>query len=138
MKQAGCVAIWIGIESFDDRVLSKNKKGYTKAQLINLLNLLKDNGISYSAFIMFGMYGDNLESLNFTIDTIIKNQIKTSKSFIQCIPRPGTQLYMKLNNSIRNKVNHFWQIDSLQNKFNDRLTQKDIDSALSKLINYTH
>ena len=135
MKQAGCRSIWIGIESLDDEVLKKNKKGYTKDQLIHLLNLLQAKDISYSAFIMYGMYGDTVASLNYTADMIIKNKIKTSKSFIQCLPRPGTQLYMHLHHSIRNQVTHFWQIESLRNKFNDRLTPKDIDLVREKIIN---
>lgn len=138
MKKAGCTSIWIGIESFDDTILSKNKKGYTTTQLINLLCLLKDKEINYSAFIMFGMYGETVKSLNTTIDTILKNKIKTSKSFIQCIPRPGTELYMKLDRSLRGSISHFWQVDSLRNKFNDDLTQKDINLALDKLINCTY
>lgn len=137
MKQAGCTSIWIGIESFDDTILSKNKKGYTTAQLTNLLFLLKDKEINYSAFIMFGMYGETVKSLNSTIDTILKNKVKTSKSFIQCIPRPGTELYMKIGSSLRGSISHFWQIDSLRNNFNDGLTQKDINLALSRLINCT-
>lgn len=127
MKKVGCTSIWIGIESFDDTILSKNKKGYTTTQLINLLCLLKDKEINYSAFIMFGMYGETVKSLNTTIDTILKNKIKTSKSFIQCIPRPGTELYTKLDRSLRESISHFWQVDSLRNKFNDDLTQKDIN-----------
>lgn len=134
MKQAGCKSVWIGIESFDDDVLAKNKKGYTQAQLIDLLKLLRDQQISYSAFIMFGMYGETVESLNLTADTIIKNNIRTSKSFIQCLPRPGTPLYEKLSVSIRKKVTHFWQVESLRNEFNDKLTQTDIDLVRERLI----
>ena len=86
---------------------------------------------------MFGMYGETVKSLNSTIDTILKNKVKTSKSFIQCIPRPGTELYMKIGSSLRGSISHFWQIDSLRNNFNDGLTQKDINLALSRLINCT-
>ena len=134
MKKAGCSSIWLGIESFDDDVLVKNQKNYSKAQLIKLLDILRDKDISYSAFIMFGMYGETVKSLNFTADTLIKNKVKTSKSFIQCIPRPGTQLYMKLSDSIRKRVTHFWQIESLRNEFLDGLTQKDIDAVRERLI----
>ena len=133
MKKAGCKSIWIGIESFDGEVLLKNQKDYRTSQLMDLIRLLDQNKVDYSAFIMFGMYGDTVRSLNNTVDMIIQNNIRTSKSLIQCIPRPGTRLYMKLSEPLRANVRHFWQIDSLRGAFNENLTQKDIDLALGRL-----
>ena len=96
MKEAGCVGIWFGIESFDEGVLNINKKGYVESDYIATIDLLKKYGIDYRAFIMLGMKGDTKETLQKTIDTIVKNKIHISKTIVRCKLRYGTELFSEL------------------------------------------
>lgn len=134
MKRAGCKAVWLGIESFDDKVLLKCKKGYNLNQLKQAFEALHSAELEYHAFIMIGMEGESTETMEHTVETIEREKIKLSKSIIQCTPRVGTEYYMHLSKSIRNKIRHFWQIDALRGYSEGAFSSVAVNEMVRRLM----
>lgn len=133
MKNAGCIGIWLGIESFNQDVLDKAKKGYTLEQLNDAIDILQSIDIEYRAFVMVGMEGETVEGLNHTISIIKNKRVKLSKSIIRFSPRIGTEYYSNMDSKYSNIVKHFWMLGLIQNSAND-LSEKEILSAINELM----
>ncbi len=94
MKRAGCVFVNYGIESLDNTVLKKMKKGLTDKIITEGIEATIEAGISPGLNMMFGNYGDTKDTLKKSVDFLIKYddgaQIRTIKPVV---PYPGTELY---------------------------------------------
>ena len=91
MKEAGCVSLNIGIESGNEEILKKMKKGITKKQSEEAIKLCKEIGIFTNAYFILGMPWDTYETINETIDFAI--EISPDKAhFFEATPFPGTEL----------------------------------------------
>lgn len=133
MKDAGCVGIWFGVESFDENVLSINKKGYVKSDYNRTIDILKQYGIDYRAFIMLGMKGDTPDSLNKTIDTIITNRIHISKTIVRCKVRFGTELFEGLPESEKSRFDSFEGLGLYKDNLSS-LSSKELSDAEQRLM----
>lgn len=92
MKAAGCWIISLGIESSDENLLRDAKKNITRNQINQAVKDLHSAKIKIIGYFMFGLPGENKES--------IQNTIHFSKSlpldyayFYHTTPFPGTVLY---------------------------------------------
>lgn len=91
MADSGCVSVNIGVESGNDYVLKKMKKGITKYDAEKAISLCKDYGIFTNAYFILGMPWDTLDTMNETID--FARALNPSKAqFFECTPFPGTEL----------------------------------------------
>ena len=94
MKKAGCVFINYGIESLDNIVLKNMKKGLTDKVIIEGIEATLESGISPGLNIMFGIQGDNRNTLNKSVDFLLRYddgaQVRTIRPVT---PYPGTPLY---------------------------------------------
>lgn len=90
MKRAGCWMICYGIESGDDEVLSKNKKGATCEQAKQAVWWTKSAGIKVWGYFMLGLYGDTRESMQRTI-RFAKSLPVDIANFAVSAPYPGTE-----------------------------------------------
>lgn len=61
LKKYGVTAIELGAQSTDDEVLSLNKRGHTREDIINASHLIKEYGFSLGLQMMTGLYGDTPE-----------------------------------------------------------------------------
>lgn len=134
MRVAGCKAVWLGIESFDEEVLRKCKKNYNLNQLKDAFKILDRVGMEYRAFIMVGMEGETQDSIDRTVTIIERERIKLSKSIIQCTPRPGTVYYSHLPSELRNQIKHFWQLDALRGYSECGLSSDIINQMVQRLL----
>jgi len=111
MKKAGCVFINYGIESMDDEVLKNMKKGLTSDQIIRGVEHTLDTGISPGLNILFGNIGDSNETLNKSVQFLLKYsdgvQLRTIKPVT---PYPGSPLYYyAINNGLLKDCEDFYE-----------------------------
>ena len=98
MKQAGCVGIKAGIETFSQRGLDYLNKGYKAQELKDRVNFLIQCGFKVFLSFMENIPGETEEDKADTIRTA-EHFIKQGASIQHpsCMPLPGTKLYKELD-----------------------------------------
>lgn len=95
LKEAGCVAIFYGIESGNEHVLENMSKKTNLEQVYEAVRLTKEQGIYCEYGIMFGQPGEDLTTLKDSVE-LVKNlsygEYRSQKIF-GCVPFPGSGLY---------------------------------------------
>lgn len=71
LKKYGVTAIELGAQSTDDEVLSLNKRGHSREDIVNASHLIKEYGFSLGLQMMTGLYGDTPEKSIKTCEDII-------------------------------------------------------------------
>lgn len=95
MKKAGCIRIYIGIESFSQKVLDYYMKGYKTVNLQYKLEAVKRSGIESVGFLLIGAPTE-------TEEDFIANKEGLKKAPLDFVivtkltPYPGTVLFEKL------------------------------------------
>lgn len=99
MKQAGCVRVFFGIESGNDKVLALMKKQITTKQAEKAVHLAKQAGIQVGAFFIIGYPGENDETV---LDTVrfASSLPLDYLSFTLPYPIPGTPLYDRVKDKM--------------------------------------
>jgi len=95
MKKAGCNYIAYGVESGNQEVLDKIPKQETLEKIERAFKLTKKAGIKTTAFIIFGLEGDNEKTMQDTINFTKRLQPDYASVSIMT-PYPGTRLYEKV------------------------------------------
>ncbi|MFH0979278.1 MAG: radical SAM protein [Candidatus Woesearchaeota archaeon] len=93
MKNAGCFFIAFGVESADQGILNKMKKGITVKMAEDAVRLAKKVGIKdVSGFFIIGMPGDNLMNFRKTLDFALSLPFDEIR-FYNAVPYPNTELF---------------------------------------------
>lgn len=92
MKKSGCNRMFIGVESADNTVLKKMKKGETIEGIREGIMKLHEIGFYPDLGFILGMPGDTEESIMKTIN-FAKEFKKNLVVFTLAAPFPGTELY---------------------------------------------
>jgi radical SAM superfamily enzyme YgiQ (UPF0313 family) len=92
MKAANCGYILFGVESGSPEMLKRMKKGITLDKVRAAFELTCEVGIKTQAFFLFGMPGENQDTIRETIQ-FAKELNASSTQFAVAIPHPGTALY---------------------------------------------
>lgn len=95
MKLAGVYKVGVGIESGDQNVLNKAKKGLKIEQSRKAVSLFRKEGIVVFGFFMFGLLDETKETMLKTID-FAKEINPHYANFGVVTPLPGTTLYQEL------------------------------------------
>lgn len=90
MKKSGFWMICYGVESGDDKVLSMNKKEATVEQARQAVRWAKEAGLKVWGYFMLGMYGDNAQTMDKTIQLSISEDFDIV-NFAISAPYPGTE-----------------------------------------------
>ncbi len=94
MKEAGCVFINYGIESFDDGMLKVMNKALNTKQIIKGIEATLAAGISPGYNIIFGNIGETKEILMKGVDFLLKYDDGSQMRTIRPVtPYPGSPLY---------------------------------------------
>jgi len=99
MKKAGCVRVYIGIESYSQKVIDYFNKGYRCPEINERLKLVRKAGLESAGFIIVGSpfddhndYTETLEgALRSTLDFLIVTKL---------VPYPGTPLFEREKDKI--------------------------------------
>lgn len=91
MKESGCIALGMGVESGSNRVLHKIKKGYKREDTIRGVNLVKDSGIAAEITMMIGFPFETEEDIKDSIDLIEELDVPTNVNTFT--PYPGSEVF---------------------------------------------
>jgi radical SAM superfamily enzyme YgiQ (UPF0313 family) len=111
MKEAGCMAVWFGVESGAQNVLDAMKKGISTAQTIRAFKWAKEVGLMTVAGVVFGFPGETKETIWETIKFIERISPQDVGYYI-ATPYPGTPLYDFVKESGWLKVTDFDKYDT--------------------------
>ena len=92
MKDAGCITIFIGVESADQQMLEKMNKNITISKTENAFRLARKVGIRTIASCVIGMPEDTRKSIANTI-AFVKNLNPNYALYSLATPYPGTRFY---------------------------------------------
>lgn len=92
MKDAGCITIFIGVESADQQVLEKMNKNITVLKTERAFALARKVGIRTIASCVIGMPEDTKATINRTID-FVKKLNPNYALYSLATPYPGTRFY---------------------------------------------
>lgn len=100
MKDAGCYKVHFGIESGNQQILNKVKKGITLEQIRNAVYYCKETDIKTKGYFMLGMPEDTVETMQDTLN--FANELKLDDvMFSVTTPFPGTELWNSID---KNKI----------------------------------
>ncbi|MBI4451026.1 radical SAM protein [Candidatus Woesearchaeota archaeon] len=88
-KKAGCHTIMFGVESGNQEIMNRQRKDLTKDKLRNAFALCKKLGIKTLGTFIFGLEGDNEQTMRETID-FAKELGMDYAAFNILVPRMGT------------------------------------------------
>lgn len=92
MKESGCNSIIIGIESGNNEILKKIRKGITIEEAVEASSIINRHKINLSAFFMVGFPWETEETLRDTVNAIKK--IKADNIIYSIfMPYPGTEAF---------------------------------------------
>ena len=92
MKDAGCITIFMGVESADQQMLDKMNKNITVRKTMNAFKLARKVGIRTIASCVIGMPEDTRKKIKKTIDFV--SSLKPNYAlFSLATPYPGTRFY---------------------------------------------
>jgi anaerobic magnesium-protoporphyrin IX monomethyl ester cyclase len=114
LKASGCDSVSIGIESANEEVLRRIRKGESLAQIVETLRNLKKAGIYPVALFMIGNPGDTLQTARETMAFAKKNRLYLSV-FNMALPYPETDLWTYVKKSgtfLRDDFIHFHHYSS--------------------------
>ena len=92
MKSAGCRRVGFGVESGNQRVLDIMKKNQTIDDVRHAFRNARRAGLQTIGFFIFGLPGDNEESMDDTIRLALELDPDLA-NFMIAAPFPGTELY---------------------------------------------
>lgn len=70
LRDSGCAYVNLSIESGSDQMLQGMKRGYTRRQVKESLQVLEGSGIPYGASLMFGAPGETPETIAESLDLL--------------------------------------------------------------------
>lgn len=92
LREAGCWAISIGVESGSQRILDRIKKDITLQQVLDTIKYAHDAGMIVRSFFMLGFPFETKQDIEKTIAFAKKSGLDFAQfSFV--IPFPGTEIY---------------------------------------------
>jgi radical SAM superfamily enzyme YgiQ (UPF0313 family) len=133
MKQAGCRAVCMGIESGSQKIIGGANKRISVDKSAQAIQMVKDVGIkAYCSFIM-GLPGENATTVKETIE-FIKKTLPTGGEVNVASPYPGTKLYdIALEKGWITKQIDFRSMNQSKSMMRtDELTTQEIDKARDK------
>ncbi len=104
MKDAGCITMFLGVESADQQLLNEVNKKTNINRIKKTFELTKKYGMRTIASVVLGMPGDTKRSILSTIK-FVKTLEPSYAVFSLATPYPGTDFYLKAASENLIKIN---------------------------------
>jgi len=104
LARAGCVEVWMGVESGSQKILDAMQKGLRVEQVGQARESLRENGIRACYFLQFGYPGETWRDIEKTIQMVRETRpddLGISVSY----PLPGTRFYERVREQLGEKTN---------------------------------
>jgi len=104
LHRAGCVEVWMGVESGSQAILDAMDKGTRVSQVPEARENLRRRGIRACYFLQFGYPGETWAEIQRTIEMVRETRpddIGVSVSY----PLPGTEFHRRVSNQLGPKEN---------------------------------
>jgi len=95
MKRAGCIRVYLGLESGSNETLILMNKRVTVEQGIRAVHLFSQAGIGTAGFFMVGYPGETMESVEKTFALVLSLPLDEAWFTIP-LPLPGTPLFARV------------------------------------------
>lgn len=92
MKKSGCNGVALGIESVDDEVLKKLKKGISIAKIEEAIRVLKKYKVPIKGFFLVGSPGGSKEEVLRALRFAKEHKLEEAR-FSMLVPYPATELF---------------------------------------------
>jgi len=110
MKKSGCILVSLGIETYAEEILKKNKKYLKTKQIDKGIGIFKKYKILTYGYFIFGLEGETRKTILKTIKRAICSKLDFA-IFYSLTPYPGTEYYKVYND--KNWVNYFHGISDI-------------------------
>ena len=136
MHNAGCVKIYLGVESGSDRTLLLMKKHFKVKEASRMVRRMEKANIKIGAFFIVGYPGETIDSIKKTFEFSLSLPFDEI-SFTVPYPLPGSNLYNKIK--VLNS-NDDWDFENenkivFESQFDESWLKNEIKMALSKFEN---
>jgi len=112
MKNAGCYRTAFGVESGNQHILNKMRKGTTIKMLLDAFRLCREAKIKTMAFFIIGLPYENKETMSDTIN-FAKKLDPDYAQFCIAAPFPGTELYELVRTKGRLLIGDYSKYDQM-------------------------
>jgi len=132
MRKAGCIALWLGVESGSQKMLDAMRKGITIKQTVRAFKWAREAGLMTVASVILGFPGETKESAWETIKLV--ERIKPNEIGIYvATPYPGTPLYDHVKEMGWLKIHDFNKYDTATPVFESpTLSMRDLREIREK------
>lgn len=115
LKRAGCVEVWMGVESGSQKILDAMDKGTRVEQVAVARELLRAKGIRACFFLQFGYPGENWHDIQQTV-RLVRETRPDDVGISVSYPLPGTKFYERVREELGAK-RHWVDSDDLAMMF---------------------
>ena len=95
LKVTRCRYVFVGVESVDDRVLKSMRKGITRSQIENALEMLRKAGLNSRSGVIFGDSEETYSTALTTLQWYLANRKRYQLFADMVISFPGSVLYKR-------------------------------------------
>ncbi len=144
LKEAGCIGVFFGFESYDNDVLKSMRKGITTTDIDTAIHACRSINLTYRSIFIFGDVNETKNSYKRTLDYWKKN----GRGFMRISPIvlfPGTKLmdYAIEHGIVKDKMEYYRQLSNnesyilLARNLSSYLNQKEYRKMLNTILSYS-
>lgn len=130
MKAAGCAGLWFGVESFDWAISSMLEKYRDPGATEKAIAMCEGAGIKPHLFIMIGLPGETIDSLNATIRAMHRHKAAFC-GVMPTTPRFGTAHYTCATRDFPALGNDFYSLRAVRGLVGNELEPSDLTAAMA-------
>jgi anaerobic magnesium-protoporphyrin IX monomethyl ester cyclase len=104
LRRAGCVEVWLGVESGSQNVLDSMDKGTRVEQIVKARENLRSEGIRACYFLQFGYPSETWEDIQKTV-RLVQDTRPDDLGVSVSYPLPGTKFFERVRAQLGEKTN---------------------------------